>query len=100
MPATFLYILALWIYLAGACCVWFTALVLAFLPNSRLTAKKLAAGMTLSFPGVFTFQILAAPVVLLVLLLVMAIGWAAGPSYEGTGALLILFFILAFGLVA
>lgn len=73
MPPTFAYILALMMYIAGACAVWFAALVLAFPESTRPLAKKIAAGMAGSFPGVFLFQILVAPPFALLLLAVAGI---------------------------
>jgi hypothetical protein len=68
MPPTFAYILALTAYIAVACIVWSIAIVLAFPRRTRILAKKIAAGMAGSFPGVFLFQLLSAPLLALVLL--------------------------------
>jgi hypothetical protein len=68
MPPTFAYILALMAYIAVACVVWSMAIVLAFPRRTRTLAKKIAAGMAGSFPGVFLFQLLSAPFLALVLL--------------------------------
>ena len=77
MPPTFLYLLALIVYVAVACAVWLVALILAFSRHRRVLAKKIAAGMAGSFPGVFLFQLISAPLVALILLTV------AGVSHFG-----------------
>ena len=59
MPPTFLYLLALIVYVAVACAVWMVAIVLAFSRRRRALAKKIAAGMAGSFPGVFIFQLIS-----------------------------------------
>ena len=73
MPPTFLYLLALLLYFVAACVVWFVAAALAIRPRTRTLAKKIAAGMAGSFPGVFIFQLLVAPLIALVLLAVACI---------------------------
>ena len=70
MPPTFAYLLALMVYIAAACAVWMVAIVLAFPPRTRTLAKKIAAGMAGSFPGVFLFQLISAPLVAVILLTV------------------------------
>jgi hypothetical protein len=69
MPPYFPYIYALMAYIAIACAVWFVAVVLAFPRRTRKFAKRIAAGMAGSFPGVFLFQLLSAPLAVVVLLL-------------------------------
>ena len=73
MPPTFAYILALMVYIVGACVVWSVAIVLAFSPRTRALAKKIAAGMAGSFPGVFLFQLISAPLLGLILLAIFGI---------------------------
>jgi hypothetical protein len=73
MPPTFAYILALMVYFAVACAVWSVAIVLAFPQRTRALAKKIAAGMAGSFPGVFLFQIISAPLLALILLTIAGI---------------------------
>jgi hypothetical protein len=70
MPPTFGYIVALMIYVAAACAVWGVAVVLAIPRRIRTLAKRIAAGMAGSFPGVFFFQLLSTPLAALVLLTV------------------------------
>jgi len=72
MPPTFAYIMALMLYIAAACVVWIVAIGLAFSPRTRTLAKKIAAGMAGSFPGVFLFQLISAPLFALMLLAVFA----------------------------
>ena len=73
MPPTFAYILALMVYIAAACVVWMVAIVLAFSPRTRAFAKKIAAGMAGSFPGVFLFQLISAPLLAVMLLTIAGI---------------------------
>jgi len=73
MPPTFAYILALMVYIAAACGVWIVAIVLAFSPRTRTLAKKIAAGMAGAFPGVFLFQLVAAPLLVALLLAIAGI---------------------------
>ena len=73
MPPTFLYLLALMVYVAIACAVWMVAIVLAFSHRRRALAKKIAAGMAGSFPGVFIFQLISAIPVALILLTIAGI---------------------------
>ena len=73
MPPTFAYILALMVYIVGACVVWSVAIVLAFSPRTRALAKKIAAGMAGSFPGVFLFQLISAPLLGMILLAIFGI---------------------------
>jgi hypothetical protein len=70
MPPTFVYMLALAVYMAFAFLVWIFALVLAIPRRTRRLAKKIAAGMAGSFPGVFLFQLCSAPFILLFLLII------------------------------
>src|SRR6266852_3654219 len=73
MPPTFAYILALIVYIAAACAVWIVAIVLAFPQRTRALAKKIAAGMAGSFPGVFLFQLISAPLLAVMLLTIAGI---------------------------
>ncbi len=70
MPPAFVYIHLLILYVAVACVVWIVAAVLAIPHRTRMLAKKIAVGMAGSFPGVFIFQLLSAPLLALVLLIV------------------------------
>jgi hypothetical protein len=79
MPPTFLYILALMVYFVAACAVWTVAVILAFSHRRRALAKKIAAGMAGSFPGVFLFQLITAPLVALILLTLVAISHLGQP---------------------
>jgi hypothetical protein len=73
MPPTFAYILGLMVYFAAACAVWSVAIVLAFPQRTRVLAKKIAAGMAGSFPGVFLFQLISAPLIAVLLLSIAGI---------------------------
>lgn len=100
MPPTFVYIMALIGYFAVACAVWFVAVVLAIPQRTRSLAKRLAAGMAGSFPGVFLFQFLAAPLVALVLLLMGGIFWLFHPGDTGSAVLIVVLALLTLGIVA
>lgn len=79
MPPTFLYLLALMVYFLAACAVWAVAIILAFSHRRRALAKKIAAGMAGSFPGVFLFQLISAPVVVLILLSIAGLAHLGQP---------------------
>jgi len=79
MPQVILYLLALLVYLALACAVWMVAIVLAFSRRRRALAKKIAAGMAGSFPGVFMFQLISAPLVGGILLTIAGIAQLGEP---------------------
>ena len=100
MPPTFVYILALMGYLAVACAVWLVAVVLAVPKQTRALATRRAAGMAGSFPGVFLFQLLTAPVVAFVLLFIGGIFWLFHPGDVVAGVLIIVLAFLTFGIVA
>ena len=70
------------VYIAVACLVWGVAGLLAVPQATRPMALRVAAGMIGSFPGVFLFQVLSAPIVALILVasgLIMSVtsrgGW-------------------------
>jgi hypothetical protein len=56
------------IWVPLALLVWCAAGVMLFAPRTRPTARSLALAMAGTFPGVFLFQLLAAPVVITILL--------------------------------
>ena len=93
MPPTFAYILALMAYIVVACAVWFVAIILAFPPRTRALAKKIAAGMAGSFPGVFLFQVICAPLVALVLFTIGGIAHFFQPP--GVVLVLLLLFVVS-----
>jgi hypothetical protein len=92
MPPTFAYVLALTAYIAVACAVWCVAIVLALPRRTRALAKKIAAGMAGSFPGVFLFQFLSAPFLAFVLLTIGGISYFFRPP-DVINILLALFII-------
>ena len=102
MPPTFAYILALMLYVAAACIVWIAAIGLAFSQRTRPLAKKIAAGMAGSFPGVFLFQLVAAPLVVLILLTIAGISHFGQPPdiFIAILAPMMLLFILGIPTVA
>ena len=67
MPPTFLYFLAFIIWVPSACLVWLLAGLLALVQTTRRTGLSLALAMAGTFPGVFLFQVAAAPIVIALL---------------------------------
>ena len=63
MPPTFVYMMALLVWVPIACLVWLVAAIMALRKASRQTARSLALATAGTFPGVFVFQIVAAPLV-------------------------------------
>lgn len=100
MPPTFVYAMALMCYLAVACVVWLIALILAVRPQTRTLARQLAVGMACSFPGVFVLQLLVAPVVVGVLLVVAGIFTVFDPRHGGQVILILAAALILFGIVA
>ena len=99
MPPTFAYAVALAAYVALACVVWSVAIILAIPRGTRPVAKRIAAGMAGSFPGVLLFQLVSAPLAALILLssgLVMAVTQRGG----WVDAVLIGLGVIALGVVA
>lgn len=80
MPPYFGYVMVLMVYIAVACAVWFIAVVLAFPRCTRQIAKRIAAGMAGSFPGVFLFQLLSVPLFALYFLVIRGIAWVFPPK--------------------
>jgi hypothetical protein len=98
MPPTFAYVLALVAYLLFACVVWSVAIVLALFQRTRAFAKKMAAAMAGSFPGVFIFQIMSAPLVALTLLMLVGVSHLFHPPE--VLIVILAFFILSIPTVA
>jgi hypothetical protein len=68
MPPTFLYLMALAFWVALAVVVWIVSIILMLLPGKRRKGFCIASAMAGTFPGVFTYQIIAAPIVIALLL--------------------------------
>jgi hypothetical protein len=68
------------LWLALAFLVWLLAAVALVLRKTRPYAWPLALAMAGTFPGVFLFQIIAAPVVIAVLIVVWLVGQALEPG--------------------
>jgi hypothetical protein len=75
LPPTFIYFVALlvWIPLAGL--VWFVAGVMALNRGTRRKGLALALAMAATFPSVFLFQAAAAP---LIVAMVVGVAWLSG----------------------
>jgi hypothetical protein len=100
MPPTFPYFLALGFYVTAAFAVWGFCVILAFIPSSRYLAKRVALGMFCSFPGVFSFQLLVAPIVAVVLLLFGVLIHLLSPSGSWEAACFVALALVCFLLVA
>jgi hypothetical protein len=72
MPPTFVYLMCLILWVACASLVWFTAGLMFLWRKTRSLAKPLFLAMAGTFPFVFAYQIVVAPIVAVVLLL----GWS------------------------
>ena len=68
MPPTFLYAMALVLWVMFACFVWLVAALMALAPRTRPLAWPTALAMAATFPGVFLFQAVAAPLIALIVL--------------------------------
>jgi hypothetical protein len=84
MPPTFAYFLALIIWVFSACIVWLAAGVLYFVRRTRSLSKPLSLAMAGTFPFVFAYQILAAPIVAVVLLATWAFWKSLEPAASTT----------------
>jgi hypothetical protein len=72
MPPTFVYLMALTISVCFACLVWLAVGLMALIKRNRALSRRLSLAMLATFPFVFVYQVIAAPVVAGVLL----IAWA------------------------
>src|SRR5882672_2244259 len=72
----------LWVLLA--CLVWLVAGAMLLTRKTRPVAWPLTLAMAATFPGVFLFQIVVAPVVAGIVLSVVAIGWVLEPGKSTT----------------
>jgi hypothetical protein len=68
MPSTFLYLMALVLWVTLAVAVWLVSGVLLLLPRKRNSGLRLASAMAGTFPAVIAYQIIAAPIILTLLL--------------------------------
>ena len=84
MPPTFLYILASMIWVCLACMVWLTAGCLCILPQTRSFAKSISVAMLGTFPGVFLFQLVAAPIAVAILVVGGLVGRLIEPGNSTT----------------
>src|SRR5258706_3842679 len=84
MPPTFVYLMALLLWLVVAAAVWVVAAVLVVFPTKRRTGLRLACAMAFTFPGGVTYQVLAAPAVAALLLTLRLIWKTLEPGPETT----------------
>ena len=75
MPPTFIYFVALLVWIPFACLVWFSAGVMALNRGTRRKGLALALAMAATFPCVFLFQAAAAP---LIAAMVVGVAWLSG----------------------
>jgi hypothetical protein len=72
LPPTFIYFVALLVWIPLACLVWFVAGVMALNRGARRKGLALALAMAATFPSVFLFQAAAIP---LVAAMVVGVSW-------------------------
>jgi hypothetical protein len=75
VPPTFIYFLALSVWIPLACLVWVPAGVMALNRGTRRKGLALALAMAATFPSVFLFQAAAAP---LIAAMVFGVVWLSG----------------------
>ena len=75
MPPTFIYFLALLVWIPLACLVWLLAGVMALNRGTRRKGLAPALAMAATFPAVFLFQAVAAP---LIVAMVVGAAWLSG----------------------
>jgi hypothetical protein len=75
LPPTFIYFVALLVWIPLACLVWFLAGVMALSRGTRRKGLALALAMATTFPSVFLFQAAAAP---FVVAMVVGVAWLSG----------------------
>jgi len=75
LPPTFIYFVALSVWIPLACLVWLLAGVMALNSGTRRKGLALALAMVATFPSVFLFQAAAAPFVAAV---VVGVAWLSG----------------------
>ena len=72
MPPTFVYFLCFMFWLCCAVVVWIVAGLMFFTRSTRATCRSLGLAMAATFPFVFAYQIVAAPLVAGLLVLAWA----------------------------
>lgn len=80
VPPTFLYLMCLVLWVAGACLVWVAAGFLFLRTRTRALAKRMCFAMAGTFPFVFAYQAIAAPVVAVLLFFAWAFGKILEPG--------------------
>ena len=75
LPPTFIYFVALLVWISLACLVWLLAGVMALNPGARGKGLALALAMAATFPSVFLFQAAAAP---FIAAMVVGAAWLSG----------------------
>ncbi len=86
MPPTFLYLSALVVWVMVASMLWLVAAVMSFRQGWRVIARSLALAMAATFPAVFVFQAVAAPIIGAVLVGGLAVCRAIEPGSPATTA--------------
>jgi hypothetical protein len=83
MSPVFVYALAFLVWLFFACLVWLAAAGLCLAQSTRPLARCLALAMTATFPAVFLYQALAAPIIGAILSAMWLVGKTAGLDSSG-----------------
>lgn len=81
MPPTFLYMMALALWVGLAVLVWLVAAFLFVMPRTRSHARSLSLAMATTFPSVLLFQVVAAPFALGALLVVRLVWEVMEPKH-------------------
>ncbi len=84
LPPTAVYILAFIPWMGLACLIWLCAAFLFAVPHMRPLARSLSLAMVATFPGVWLFQMVAAPFALGFLLLAHLVWWLVDPGLSQT----------------
>jgi hypothetical protein len=74
LPPTFIYFVALPVWMTLACLVWLLAGVMALNRGTRRKGWSLALAMAATFPSVFLFQAVAAP---LIAAMIVGLAWVS-----------------------
>jgi len=84
MPPTFVYLLMLLVWVFFACLVWLIAGFMLLTKRTRAFARPICFAMAGTFPFVFAFQTVAAPLVAVLLFVIWAFQKLVEPGASGT----------------
>lgn len=84
MLPTFLYLLGFMVWILGACLVWLAAGLLSLRKRTRFLSRPLCLAMAMTFPLVFVYQVVVAPLVAGLLLVAWALWKILEPGTSTT----------------